>query len=171
MWGIRGAFAGHSSRTGQHQPEGTRRVDEAPVAAEGTAPDAGERRYANHLRIGFNQLEFLLDFAQAYEGAGDLVHTRLVAAPAHVKQFAELLDGCVAEYEQRYGPIRMPADASIPGRWALTKRPPWWRVISVIGIWSAFFSSGPRPICGSRWRRFRAIGLSSRSFVRRIRNS
>ncbi len=70
----------------------------------------GERRYANHLRIGFNQHEFLLDFAQAYHGQGDVVHTQLVAAPAHVKQFMSLLQGCVADYEQRFGPIAAQAE-------------------------------------------------------------
>jgi hypothetical protein len=69
------------------------------------AAEPTERRYANHLRVGFNRLEFLLDFAQAYEGSGELVHAQLVAAPAHVKQFSVLLQGCVADYEQRYGPI------------------------------------------------------------------
>ena len=34
-----------------------------------TAAQATERRYANHLRVGFNRLEFLLDFAQAYAGS------------------------------------------------------------------------------------------------------
>jgi hypothetical protein len=80
---------------------GTRRVEDAPAAAAGH----GERRYANHLGIGFNRLEFLLDFAQAYDGRGELTHTRLVAAPAHVKQFAALMQGCLADYEKRYGPI------------------------------------------------------------------
>lgn len=80
-------------------------MDEAPAAAA----DPGERRYANHLGIGFNRLEFLLDFAQAYAGRDELTHTRLVAAPAHVKQFAALMQGCLADYERRYGPIAMPA--------------------------------------------------------------
>lgn len=66
----------------------------------------GERRYANHLRIGFNQHEFLLDFAQAYHGRGDVVHTQLVASPAHAKQFAVLLQGCLADYEARFGAIQ-----------------------------------------------------------------
>ena len=84
--------------------EGTRRVEDAPEAAAGH----GERRYANHLSIGFNRLEFLLDFAQAYAGRGESTHTHLVAAPANVKQFADLMQGCLADYEQRYGPIAMP---------------------------------------------------------------
>ena len=66
---------------------------------------AQERRYANHLRIGFNRLEFLLDFAQAHDGSAEFVHAQLVAAPAHVKQFAELMQGCIRDYEQRYGAI------------------------------------------------------------------
>lgn len=69
------------------------------------AAEPTERRYANHLRVGFNRLEFLLDFAQAYEGRGEHVYAQLVAAPAHVKQFTALLQRCVSDYEQRYGPI------------------------------------------------------------------
>lgn len=80
-------------------------MEEAPAAAA----DLGERHYANFLSIGFNRLEFLLDFAQAYEGRGEITHTRLVAAPAHVKQFAQLMQGCLADYERRYGPIALPA--------------------------------------------------------------
>lgn len=68
-------------------------------------PPARERSYANHLRVGFNRLEFLLDFAQAYAGSAELVHAQLVAGPAHVKQFAALMQGCINDYESRYGPI------------------------------------------------------------------
>ena len=64
-----------------------------------------ERHYANFLRIGFNRLEFLLDFAQVYEGSPEAVHTYLVASPVHLKQFVELMHGCVTDYEQRYGTI------------------------------------------------------------------
>ena len=80
---------------------GTNRVENATAAAACPV----ERRYANHLGIGFNRLEFLLDFAQAYEERGELTHTRLVAAPAHMKQFAALMQVCLADYEERYGPI------------------------------------------------------------------
>lgn len=72
-------------------------------------PIAAERRYANHLRIGFNRLEFLLDFAQAFDGQPDIVHSPLVAAPTHVKLFVDLLQGCLSDYEQRYGPIAVSA--------------------------------------------------------------
>ena len=76
-----------------------------PSTTNSSEAPAPERRYANHLRIGFNRLEFLLDFAQAYDGSGELVHAHLVAAPAHVKQFADLMQGCIRDYEQRYGSI------------------------------------------------------------------
>ena len=76
-----------------------------PPTADPSPAPTQERRYANHLRIGFNRLEFLLDFAQAYDGSRELVHAHLVAAPAHVKQFAELMQGCIRDYEQRYGSI------------------------------------------------------------------
>ena len=79
-------------------------------------PMTAERRYANHLRVGFNRLEFLLDFAQAYEGSGELVHAQMVAGPAHVKQFAALMQQCVSDYERQYGVIAVddavPADAA-----------------------------------------------------------
>jgi hypothetical protein len=75
--------------------------------AETPPPEARERRYANHLRVGFNRLEFLLDFAQAYDGTEELVHARLVSAPAHVKQFLSLMQGCIADYEARYGAIAL----------------------------------------------------------------
>ena len=65
------------------------------------------RLFANFLRVGFNRQEFLLDFAQAHEGQPEHVTASLVAAPAHVKQFAALMQGCVSDYEQRYGVIAL----------------------------------------------------------------
>jgi|GEM_PF-2222196 len=76
-----------------------------PSTSDPSSAPAQERRYANHLRIGFNRLEFLLDFAQAYDGSRELVQAQLVAAPAHLKQFAELMQGCIRDYEARYGTI------------------------------------------------------------------
>ena len=63
--------------------------------------------FANFLRVGFNRQEFLLDFAQAHEGLPEQLSAALVAAPAHVKQFAALMQGCLSDYEQRYGVIAL----------------------------------------------------------------
>ena len=71
------------------------------MTAQTPPPEALDERQ----RIGFNRLEFLLDFAQACNGSRERVHAHLVAAPAHVKQFAELMQGCIRDYEQRYGSI------------------------------------------------------------------
>ena len=66
-----------------------------------------ERRYANFLRIGFNQSEFLLDFSQSYAGSPEAVHTHLVTGPVHLKQFVELMQVCMADYERQYGAIEL----------------------------------------------------------------
>ncbi len=65
------------------------------------------RLFANFLRVGFNRQEFLLDFAQVHDGQPEHISAALVAAPAHVKQFAALMQGCVSDYEQRYGVITL----------------------------------------------------------------
>lgn len=74
-----------------------------------------ERHYANHLRVGFNRLEFLLDFAQVHDRAEGLVHVQLVASPAHAKQFVALMQGCIDDYESRYGAIPLDTPAATPG--------------------------------------------------------
>lgn len=93
-------------------------MDPLPAARAATVPAAGKRRYANHLRIAFNRFEFLLDFAQVYDSSEESVHAQLVSAPAHVKQFVGLMQGCIAEYEARYGAIALDAteDAAPAGR-------------------------------------------------------
>lgn len=84
-------------------------MDPHPAAFAVAVPVPGERRYANHLRVAFNRLEFLLDFAQAYDGSDESVHAQLVSAPTHVKQFVGLMQGCIADYEARYGAIALDA--------------------------------------------------------------
>ena len=63
--------------------------------------------YANHFEVGFNAFEFLLDFAQNYDGADALAmaHTRIVTAPAYAKLFRALLDRSIDDYEAAFGPI------------------------------------------------------------------
>jgi hypothetical protein len=69
-----------------------------------------ERRYTNYLRVAFNQSEFLLDFSQLYDVMTEMTHTQLVASPTHTKQFVELMQRCIADYEQKYGSIDIPRD-------------------------------------------------------------
>jgi hypothetical protein len=83
-----------------------------PRSADAPPAPALERHYANHLRVGFNRLEFLLDFAQVYEGSSERVQAQLVAGPAHVKAFAQLIQGCIEDYEALYGAVL--ADAPAP---------------------------------------------------------
>ncbi len=72
-----------------------------------TDAQGGEARYANYLEVGTNETECVLDFGQYYEGDNALrLHTRIVVAPAYMKEFAALLQSCIVEYELRHGPIR-----------------------------------------------------------------
>ncbi len=65
-----------------------------------------EGRYGNYFNVGYNQFEFLLAFGQSYAGGEkETLHTRIVTTPSYAKAFAELLQGAVAEYERKYGPI------------------------------------------------------------------
>ncbi|MBB5019127.1 hypothetical protein HNQ59_002425 [Chitinivorax tropicus] len=73
--------------------------------------DRRERRYANHLQVGYNHAEFLLDFGQLYEDStGPLIHTRLVTGPEQLKAMTQLMQRCVEEYEDKYGLIDSPLE-------------------------------------------------------------
>ena len=56
--------------------------------------------------MGYNALEFLVDFGQAYENGGeDCIHTRLVMIPAYARALSELLIESLRHYENSHGPI------------------------------------------------------------------
>lgn len=66
----------------------------------------GEARYSNHLEIGQNSFEFVLEFGQLYgEGDTALIHTRIVTSPYYAKRFSELLRECVERHEAAVAPI------------------------------------------------------------------
>jgi hypothetical protein len=67
----------------------------------------GEARYSNHLEIGQNAFEFLLEFGQAYDSPEEkpLVHTRIVTSPYYAKHFSDLLLESVRRYEEQNGTI------------------------------------------------------------------
>jgi hypothetical protein len=65
-----------------------------------------EGHYSNHFKIGFNSLEFILDFGQAYQGvSGELHQTRIITSPVYAKALAGLLRDSLAAYEHAYGTI------------------------------------------------------------------
>ncbi len=69
-------------------------------------PSEIEGRYANHLEIGQNAFEVILQFGQLFDEAETaVVHTRIVTSPFYAKRFLELLRECVRRYE---------TDAAIP---------------------------------------------------------
>lgn len=65
-----------------------------------------EGRYANYFKVGYNAVEFLLDFGQFYpEGETARLHTRIVTSPAYAKALLETLRASLDRYEQTFGPV------------------------------------------------------------------
>ena len=56
--------------------------------------DDGKRegRYANHLKVGYNAFEFVLDFGQLdYKNGEAKLHTRAITSPIYAKALLETL--------------------------------------------------------------------------------
>lgn len=71
-----------------------------------TTQDRLASNYSNHLQVGYNAFEFLLEFAQFREKDSDVVNvTAIVTSPAFAKAFARTLNDSIANYEQRFGDI------------------------------------------------------------------
>lgn len=65
-----------------------------------------EGKYANYFQIGHNAFEFLIDFGQMYsDGRQEQIHTRIVTGPSYAKEFLELLEQSIEQYEEQFGPI------------------------------------------------------------------
>jgi len=64
------------------------------------------RCYANHLKIGQNAFEFLLDFGQFYRGDGkEHFHVGIITTPVYAKAFLRVLRECIDQYEKAFGNI------------------------------------------------------------------
>jgi hypothetical protein len=71
-----------------------------------TTQDRLASNYSNHLQVGFNAFEFLLEFGQFREKDSDVVNVvAIVSSPAFAKAFARTLNDSIANYEQRFGQI------------------------------------------------------------------
>lgn len=65
-----------------------------------------EGKYANYFQIGHNAFEFVVDFGQMYsDGEQEQIHTRIVTGPSYAKEFLELLEQSIEQYEEHFGPI------------------------------------------------------------------
>lgn len=70
------------------------------------ANDKPEGRYTNFFKIGYNAYEFVLDFQQFYPENGEVRdHTRLITGPAYIKEFLNILQKSVHQFEKNFGPI------------------------------------------------------------------
>jgi len=73
---------------------------------QASTPSGVEGRYANYLQIGHNAFEFLLDFGQLYsDGRQEHIHTRIVTGPLYAKEFLQVLEESIEQYEETYGLI------------------------------------------------------------------
>lgn len=71
-----------------------------------TTQDRLPSNYSNHLQVGYNAFEFLLEFAQFRENDTDVVNvTAIVTSPAFAKAFSRTLSDTIVSYEQRFGEI------------------------------------------------------------------
>ena len=71
-----------------------------------TTQDRLASNYSNHLQVGYNAFEFLLEFGQFREKDSHVVNvTAIVTSPAFAKAFARTLSDSIANYEQRFGAI------------------------------------------------------------------
>ena len=62
--------------------------------------------YANHLEVGHNAFEFVVDFGQSFEDErGPVIHTRIITSPEHFKLFVETMQKSFEQFESTIGPI------------------------------------------------------------------
>ena len=76
-----------------------------PGEGVGFGREVLEGRYANYLEVGYNAIEFLLDFGQKYSEQGRM-HMRIITFPSYAKEFMRVLARSIEQYEQTVGPIQ-----------------------------------------------------------------
>lgn len=70
--------------------------------------------YINFANILHSASEFVIDLGRVVPGRQDVkVYSRVIMTPLHVKQLLQALSTNVAIYEQKFGEIRIHADASL----------------------------------------------------------
>ena len=65
-----------------------------------------EGKYANHIAVGFNAYEFLIDFGQSYSENEDAeLSVRIVTSPFYAREFLKTLQKSIDQYDDSYGNI------------------------------------------------------------------
>ena len=70
--------------------------------------EAREGRYANHLEVGHNAEEVVMDFGQVFEGEPPLLHTRIVTHPSFAREMVEVLNESLERHDQVHERRRKP---------------------------------------------------------------
>lgn len=72
-------------------------------------PEDAKGNYSNHLRIGHNSTEFIMDFFMNTDHA---FHTsRILVSPIMIKEFVRTIEKNIERYEEKYG-IELPEKPS-----------------------------------------------------------
>jgi hypothetical protein len=79
-------------------------MDSESTREEGNGSD--RELYSNYFRVGFNSVEFLLDFGRQFEDREARLYQRIITAPAHAKEISLLLAQAVRNFETKFGSIR-----------------------------------------------------------------
>ena len=83
-----------------------RRLLMADKRYQSSSSDSASGKYANYLEVGHNAFEFVLDFGQMYaDDKPEQIHTRIVTGPLYAKEFLEVLEESIEQYEEAFGPI------------------------------------------------------------------
>ena len=65
-----------------------------------------EGQYANYFRVGYNAVEFVLDFGQFYlDEERPRLHTRIVTSPVYARALSETIRHSLTDYERTHGTI------------------------------------------------------------------
>ena len=66
-----------------------------------------QAQYANFFKVGWNSVEFVVDFGQFYaDSQKPLLHTRIITSPEYISLLRDLLSDAIDKYEGMFGPIR-----------------------------------------------------------------
>jgi Protein of unknown function (DUF3467) len=86
----------------QREIRGSRPATDSACMSEWPNEGDPEGRYANFFKVGFNAYEFVIDFGQQYEPAGERMHTRIVTSPAMARNLRDVLEESVREFSRQY---------------------------------------------------------------------